>query len=350
MSWVEPNTSSGPSPWSPLTLSQPSQQGYTQANAGIDPRQFYRSNHPDLTVDTAHGHSNLRRSPATSSPSGLQYPPLSQAVVNTNQYISDPLVPATNFHNDHNPGPQHLDQRPYNGSHPVQSEHSQPIPPCQSHPELSPHYHHQRAQYILTDQQYHARPPDDAMDPKESVDVPHHIRTTVHAAMQRAAPSFVSAWKNTAVEVEIAMAQMKASYDIEMKAEIARRETLERELGRANQERDTGRQELQKFWDEKQKLFQDGMQIKALNDDLQKRCTNLDVDKDALRALVDKLQQEKASLTRELQRVLAEMPSADDIAETVQTTLAQKYREDIANRESTFTAPFFQKVIHFDIS
>ncbi|KIM89609.1 hypothetical protein PILCRDRAFT_84587 [Piloderma croceum F 1598] len=58
---------------------------------------------------------------------------------------------------------------------------------------------------------------------------------------------------------------------------------------------------------------------------------NLDVDKNVLRALVNKLQQEKMSLTQELQMVLAGMPSTDDIAETVQMALTQKYQENIAN-------------------
>ena len=156
----------------------------------------------------------------------------------------------------------------------------------------------------------------------------------------------MSAWQSTKAEMEIAMAQMSSWYDAVLNAEIAKREGLERELNGSIQERDTGRKELQKLWDENQKLFQDAVQFESLNGNLQKRCTELDMDKKALRVFVDKLAGEKASLTQEIQRLQAErnaeVPDASDIAESVQNALTEQYRTSIASRE--FVACFLHLV------
>jgi SMC interacting uncharacterized protein involved in chromosome segregation len=197
-----------------------------------------------------------------------------------------------------------------------------------------------------------AMPSQSASSSKQPVDIPPHIKAEVHAAVQRATPLVMAAWKTTIAEMETSMAQMSASYDRVLNAEIARREASERELGQAIRERETGRKDLQKMWEENQRLFQDAIQIKSLNSDLQRQCAELDTDKKALRAFVDKLLWEKASLTQEVQifraeKRNAEAPSVSDIVETVKSALTSQYQDSIASRKSLILVTCLTKRAEF---
>jgi SMC interacting uncharacterized protein involved in chromosome segregation len=147
----------------------------------------------------------------------------------------------------------------------------------------------------------------------------------------------MSAWRKAAEGLEIAMAQKCASYEATLNAEIAKREELERQLSQAVRERDNGRKDLANMWDEKQKLFQEGMQIKFLNDGLQKRCAEFDTDKQALRLFINKLRFEKDTLAQDIQILReernAEAPDFDELVERVKAAITNQYQENISNRE-----------------
>jgi chromosome segregation ATPase len=150
--------------------------------------------------------------------------------------------------------------------------------------------------------------------------VPPHVKADIQAVVQRISPSVKLAWQAAVVEMENAMTQKCTWYEGFLNAAI--------------QERETGRKELQKLWDENQSLFNDRTAAESLNSTLQKQCAELEMDKTALRALVDKVSTDNARLTKELDDLRAKQNvEAHEIAETVRSTLQDDYQRNIAAGE-----------------
>lgn len=76
----------------------------------------------------------------------------------------------------------------------------------------------------------------------------------------------------------MAMAQMSTTYDGQLNAKIAKWEGLEQALTEAIWERDSGWKELEKFWEERQKLIETRVQKDSLNRSLQNKCLELERD------------------------------------------------------------------------
>lgn len=151
--------------------------------------------------------------------------------------------------------------------------------------------------------------------------------------MDRAAPQVMSGWKQATENVGIAMSDLYAKFQTSLA-------TYKTKIAEVTKERDIGRSELQGMWEGNQWLLKETLKLRGEVATLKGRCEGLEVDKQALRALLET----RGDMGPRNENMFngAVAPSHEELVESVKDALGKDIQKSVESREYCVSSNYWR--------